>query len=287
MEFIAKEIRKNDIQNDTESFKGYHIEIIDAIVSLSDHLNVYISKNKTDELMTVNAYSQAIISRFLMQSKTLIYLLKGTNLTDDSEYYQGVSSIVDISSIFGISKSLIESYLNFYYLFNGLKNSKQLDLRIKILKLYDRSQKAQTDYNREKIEKYIAEIKGHSEFENLSKLKLEFFNREDKTSNKTWKSLIEMEEINIKIANSLHKYYSKLADTNYKSSIETMNVYKDYDEKIPHQIMMVIQNQLTVASILVLEYKKLFSVLEDNYEEIIDPVTQFKIKYWNSMYSGE
>jgi len=285
MEFIAKEIRKHDRLNDTESFIGYYREIIDAIVSLSDHLNVYISKNKSDELINVNVYSQAIISRFLLQSKTLIYLLKGTSLTE-SDYYQGVSSIIDISSVYLISKSLIESYLNFYYLFNSLKNAEQLELRLQILKLYDRHQKSSSDYNNAEIQKLQTGIKAHAEFGNITDLKSKFVSSEEPQSYKSWDNLIELNEINIKIAKSLHKFYHKLADTNHKSIIETMNIYRNYDDKISDQVMMVVQNQLTVASILVLEYKKLFQVLNDNYEEIIDPVTQFKINYWNSMYTG-
>ncbi len=285
MEFIAKEIRRHDRLNDTESFVGYYKEIIDAIVSLSDHLNVYIAKNKSDELINVNVYSQAIISRFLLQSKSLIYLLNGTKLTE-SDYYQGVSSIIDISSVYLISKSLIESYLNFYYLFNNLNNSNQLDLRIKVLKLYDRYQKSTSDYNNAKIEKLKIAIKEHSEIASLKNKRLEFVSAAEKHAYKTWDDLIDLNEINIKIAKSLHRFYHKLADTNHKSILETMNIYRSYEDKISDQVMMVVQNQLTVGSILILEYKKLFKVLEENFEEIIDPVTQFKINYWNSMYTG-
>lgn len=279
MEFIAKEIRKKDIESDIGGYIEYYEEILTSLVLLSEVL----TKNK-EQSDFKNVYYEAILSRFLLQSKSLIHLIKGTSLSE-KEYYQRTTSIIDVSSLYLVSRSLVENFLLFEYLYGEAKNADHIDVRSKALEFVNICSNINlvNEHSKSELRHMREGIKNHVEFKTLP-AKLQVFLNSDKESLVfDWLELFDDPNANVKVADSFHNSYNQLADTNIDGLMELRKIYRRYDSKISDHLMMLLQNQIIILSVLVWEYRGIFKVISDNYDEIVDPVTQYKIEYWNSM----
>lgn len=225
-------------------------EINELFTDLNNYFEGNLEDNKTivlvhiqilAELVEVVADSKIQIPSWMFHSQTLISKIIYTSyslmtLSTEIEYAfysrPGKIRIFDYSSIFILTRALIENYVIFCYIYNNKLPDEEKIFRFKLWEvsgLISRQNMTSAHHDEillkketEKllIDKILLEIQNLPEYKNLDKSKLNKLKRYGLPRLFTWHELINLSELNNEMFAKFYSYFSTYAHSEFLSILQ-------------------------------------------------------------------
>jgi hypothetical protein len=236
-------------------------------------------------------YFETLIHKILLCSLSIAKLSSGVDLTSDTNKKLNIE-LIDISSLFILSRSLIECYLTLDYIYITDISEEEKYFRFKLWEIsglisrqnFSTGEISKLGQKKAKekvlIEKLKNEIEKHEKFKSLSKHQLSKLNKFGLPRLDSWNSLIESSRLNESYFKNAYSYFSNYAHSEYlsilqlkQSSLKAQN--KDNLSKANISLSVV----RIINSVIIIWLKEKFKACEMKYNMFPSDKTQI-VEMW-------
>lgn len=270
---------------------------LEKYLSLLLCLTDIVSQNEEDSIQ-YGVNIQTFLVKYGLATKSLINSIDGVSIRYGEN---AINNEIDLSSLMIIGRSIIENYLNIYYLFfhetknEDLKKFKNLLFQLSSLgkrqnfKTNDSIQRLKSDKEKELFVDYLSQIKTTDTFRNLSSKKKKQIDTEkiDRIPAKihSWFELFDYSKISNNLFFEYWKLYSNYAHSEYISIIHLQEVYKNVD-----LMNFVLYNSYHIQNMLIGHLVTNICeefVSANSYFESQDIELRSEIEIWNNIATVE
>ena len=261
-------------QNSEEEFNGLYEDLGECIDSLAYLVNTIWQEGIKDDPW--NYYAETLGIKFITQLSSLRNLSKGTNLVFNT--FSKSIYVIDVSSLYILSRSLIENYLIFYYLYieNVSKEEKRarwilyeisgLKSRRKILdpKINYEEKRIKLGSEKIQIEKLTQELNNNIFYKTLDPEIKKKIKNNNLAKIKDWSAIISESNLSDRFRRSW-KLYSNYSHNEYLSLMQIKDYWSKANDTLTvrnHELF----NCLTLCSAVIIEYTNLYQEIKNNYE---------------------
>lgn len=261
---VIRTLLKSEYEGIDELLKDYR-KFINILTILNQSLN-----DAKIEVQYWETYIEALTWKFSIQSATLADVLEKTSI----DFIDNNAKILDYSSTTLLSRSLIENYLVFYYLYIMPKTEKEVEFRVKLYEISGLSSRQkitpttsksikQSLNEKEQIEQLIDEIKTTSFFNKLdSKIQKSILSKKP-AKLFSWGELFDNSPLTGAIFKNLWNIYSNHAHSEFISILQNQDFYKNYSEsEVITQQRIIIRSQIPLLCIYILDFIKKYKAAE-------------------------
>ena len=291
----AMSIRLKQKQKNTMALiQDYH-KYIDVLMSLQESL----AESKI-QIPRYKLSLEPLLFKYTISAKTYLNLLDGTKII--TKLTQKKLSIVDVPTLYLLTRALIENYLIFFYLYIQEKDNESIiEYRNYIYEMSTLCFRQASPYMNEdeqnnkkmKEKEYIAflekKIKENPEFQKLADEKQkEVFNSpldRKPAKLKSWKKLFEESKLNDGDLYSVWRVFSNYSHSEFLSIMQLHNS-KGNPEKTNFFIYQTLQIQLQILAHFITEFSELFLCTQERFQ-IEDEQTKAEIFMWNKMATNK
>ena len=202
-----------------------HLEVV--VKTLADLIQLY--KNEINPKLDFGeAYIETLTTKILLATNTALQLSNGQNLKVLDKEIQ----VIDISSLYVVARTIIESFLTIEYLFFNDITQKERNFRFKLWKIAGFMMRQQAINNtnkihsekihseKEEIDKLKKEVKESEFYSQLSKLEIWKLDTFGIPRTISWSKLLDKSSINNNLLDGYYKLYSNYAHSEFVSIMQ-------------------------------------------------------------------
>lgn len=219
----------NSFSGSIESNRKSAIDIVDTTAEMIN--TVFEAKIQFPQW---KVYIETLIFKLIFNSYTLINLSKGFSVSIKKELK---GDVIDYSSMFTLTRTLIENYLTLYYIYIEPKSESEKIFRFKLWEasglisrqnynlpnsksdLYDKAKQTKEN-ERQIIEKIMQEIKEMEEFNKLEKKELNKLKSYGLPRIDSWHTLIDKSNLKKEFFGVLYSLFSNYSHSEYLSILQ-------------------------------------------------------------------
>ena len=223
-----------------------------------------------------------LINKFILHVYSIINLLKGRIIK--SEYSSFQKNIIDISSIYTLTRTTIENYLTFFYLYIQPSNNEEVFFRYQLFELAGLRSRQR---NKAEIDEHIKlkelERKKILELENIIYNHPLFKKLNQKTRNNiqgrkaariyTWEKLLQEADLNMELFEAGWFLYSEFVHSEFVSHIQ---LYGYFSEELSTLEASDIVSNLLLAliSVFIFDLINLYKEVEERYNSLDENIKE-------------
>lgn len=263
-------------QNSEEEFNGLYEDLGECIDTLAYLVNTIWQEGIKDD--SWNYFAETLGIKFITQLSSLRNLSKGTNLVFNT--FSKSIYVIDVSSLYILSRSLIENYLIFYYLFiedvskeekrarwilyeiSGLKSRR----KIHDPKINFEEKRIKLESEKIQIEKLTQELGNNLFYKTLDPEIKKKIKKNNLAKIKDWSAIISESNLS-DIFRRSWKLYSNYSHNEYLSLMQIKDYWSKANDTLSvrnHELF----NCLTLCSVVIVEYTNLYQEIKNNYEDL-------------------
>jgi hypothetical protein len=267
-------------------------QVLKDISELSDILG-YLMNILAEKKIVTEEYKYPIsilINKFILHVYSIIDLLNGRTIKSDYLGFQ--KNIIDISSIYTLTRTAIENYLTFFYLYVQPSDNEEVYFRYQLLELAGLHSRQR---NKAEIDEHINlkedERKKINELENIIYNHPLFNNLNRKTRNNiqgrkaarifTWEKLLQEADLNLDLFEAGWFLYSEFVHSEFVSHIQ---LYGYFSEELSSLDASDTVSNLLLAltSVFIFDLANLFKEVEGRYNSLDENVKE-TINFFNGV----
>ncbi len=267
-------------------------QVLKDISELSDILG-YLMNILAEKKLVTDEFKYPIsilINKFILHAYSIVDLLNGRNIKSDYLGFQ--KNIIDISSIYTLTRTVIENYLTFFYLYVQPSNNEEVFFRYQLLELaglHSRQRnKAVIDEHinlKEEERKKILELENiiynHPQFNKLNRKTRNNIQGRKAARIYTWEKLLNEADLNVDLFEAGWFLYSEFAHSEFVSHIQLYGYFSEELSSIEASDT-VSSLLLALISVFIFDLVNLFKEVEERYNSLDKNVKEV-INFFNGV----
>lgn len=285
LKFYTNNKNFNYTDGDRQIIKNDISEMLDVLGYL---LNILVERNTVKE--TYKYPIGTLINKFVIHIYNIITLMDGTVIK--SNYLKFEKNIFDISSIYILTRSVIENYLTFFYLYVQPSNDQEIFFRYQLFELagLNSRQRFNAEHDehvrlKEEEKERILELE-NTVYNHTLFLKLNKRTRDNLMGRKSarifsWTALFNEADLNINLFKPGWMLYSEFAHSEYVSQIQ-LNGYLTEELSSKKSCDLTSNILLSIVSVLIIDLTQIFEDVEERFNSLNNDVKEV-VKFFNGV----